>query len=41
MYNNEINIPSLLKIGSGKIAKIGKYLIDRNYTKIALFSVTV
>ena len=37
MNNKEINIPSLLKIGSGKIAKIGKYLIDRNFTQIALF----
>ena len=37
MNNKEINIPSLLKIGSGKIAKIGKYLIDRKFTEIALF----
>ena len=37
MNNREINIPSLLKIGNGKIAKIGKYLIDRNFTEIALF----
>ena len=37
MNNKEINIPSLLKIGNGKIAKIGKYLIDRNFTDIALF----
>ena len=35
--NKAINIPSLLKIGSGKIAKIGKYLCDRRYCKAALF----
>ncbi|MCL2144269.1 MAG: iron-containing alcohol dehydrogenase family protein [Endomicrobia bacterium] len=35
--NKEIRIPSLLKIGSGKIAKIGKYLYDRKYFKTALF----
>lgn len=37
MNNKEINIPSLLKIGSGKTSKIGKYLVDRNFTEIALF----
>lgn len=37
MNNKEINIPSLLKIGSGKISKIGKYLFDRNFIKVALF----
>lgn len=35
--NKEISIPSLLKIGSGKIAKIGKYLADRNFVKAAIF----
>lgn len=35
--NKEINIPSLLKIGRGKISKIGKYLSDRGYVKAALF----
>ena len=35
--NKEIRIPSLLKIGSGKLAKIGKYLYDRKYFKTALF----
>ena len=35
--NKEISIPSLLKIGSGKIAKIGKYLSDRNFIKAAIF----
>lgn len=35
--NKEINIPSLLKIGSGKISKIGKYLSDRNFVKAAIF----
>jgi glycerol-1-phosphate dehydrogenase [NAD(P)+] len=33
----EINIPSLLKIGHGKIHKIGKYLSDRKYMKVAIF----
>ncbi|MGB2579388.1 glycerol-1-phosphate dehydrogenase [NAD(P)+] [Elusimicrobium simillimum] len=35
--NKEINIPSLLKIDSGKIRKIGKYLSDRKFIKTALF----
>lgn len=35
--NKAINIPSLLKIGSGKIAKIGKYLSDRKFMKTAIF----
>ncbi|MCL1971515.1 MAG: iron-containing alcohol dehydrogenase family protein [Endomicrobia bacterium] len=35
--NKEISIPSLLKIGGGKLAKIGKYLYDRKYFKTALF----
>ena len=35
--NKAINIPSLLKIGSGKTAKIGKYLFDRKFFKTALF----
>ncbi len=35
--NKEISIPSLLKIGCGKTAKIGKYLFDRKYFKTALF----
>lgn len=33
----QINIPSLLKIGEGKLEKIGKYLSDRKYLKVALF----
>jgi len=37
MNNKEINIPTLLKIGDGKISKIGKYLSDRNFIKVALF----
>lgn len=37
MNNKEISIPSLLKIGSDKIFKIGKYLVDRNFIKVALF----
>ena len=35
--NRQINIPYLLKIGEGKIAKIGKYLFDKDMTEIALF----
>lgn len=35
--NKEISIPSLLKIGNGKLAKIGKYLYDRKYMKVSLF----
>lgn len=37
MKNKAINIPSLLKIGNGKINKIGKYLVDRKFMKVALF----
>ena len=37
MNNKEISIPSLLKIGDGKITKIGKYLVDRKFMKVALF----
>lgn len=33
----QINIPSLLKIGDGKLQKIGKYLSDRNYLNVAIF----
>lgn len=35
--NKQINIPYLLKIGSGKIVKIGKYLADKEMSSIALF----
>lgn len=35
--NRQINIPYLLKIGSGKIERIGKYLIDKGLSNIALF----
>ncbi len=35
--NKQINIPYLLKIGPGKIEKIGKYLIDKGMKNIALF----
>ena len=37
MTSRQINIPYLLKIGEGKIAKIGKYLFDKDMTGIALF----
>ena len=37
MTNRQINIPYLLKIGNGKIAKIGKYLFDKDMTEIAIF----
>jgi len=33
----EIRIPSLLKIGEGKLRKIGKYLYDRQFMKVVLF----
>lgn len=35
MTSRQINIPYLLKIGEGKIAKIGKYLFDKDMTGIA------
>lgn len=35
--NKQINIPYLLKIGEGKLAKVGKYLIDKNMVNIAVF----
>lgn len=35
--NKQINIPYLLKIGNGKIQKIGKYLVDKDMNNIALF----
>ena len=37
MTSRQINIPYLLKIVEGKIAKIGKYLFDKDMTGIALF----
>ncbi len=37
MINKAINIPALLKIGNGKLFKIGKYLFDRKFMKVALF----
>ncbi|MBO4644568.1 MAG: iron-containing alcohol dehydrogenase family protein [Alphaproteobacteria bacterium] len=35
--NKQIDIPYLLKIGEGKLAKIGKYLSDKEFGNIALF----
>lgn len=35
--NRQINIPYLLKIGYGKISRIGKYLIDKGLSNVALF----
>lgn len=35
--NKQINIPYLCKIGEGKFDKIGKYLTDKNFNRIALF----
>jgi len=35
--NRQINIPYLLKIGDGKLAKIGKYLYDKDMSDICLF----
>lgn len=35
--NKQIDIPYLLKIGEGKLAKIGKYVSDKELKNIALF----
>ena len=35
--NRQVDIPYLLKIGEGKIAKLGKYLYDKDMGAIALF----
>ncbi len=35
--NRQINIPYLLKIGYGKTARIGKYLVDKGLSNVALF----
>lgn len=35
--NKQINIPYLLKIGNGKIEKIGKYLVDKGFNNVAIF----
>lgn len=35
--NKQINIPYLLKIGDGKVKKIGKYLADKNLNNAAIF----
>ena len=35
--NKQINIPYLLKIGEGKLPKMGRYLVDKNFNNIALF----
>lgn len=35
--NKQINVPYLLKIGFAKVAKIGKYLSDKNMLNIAVF----
>lgn len=35
--SKQINIPYLLKIGSGKVKKIGKYLADKNLFNAAVF----
>lgn len=35
--NKQINIPYLLKIGEGKLPKLGKYLVDKDFNNIALF----
>ena len=35
--NRQISIPYLLKIGKGKVAKIGKYLRDKNMYDVAIF----
>jgi len=35
--NKQIEIPYLLKIGSGKTSRVGKYLADKAMTRIALY----
>jgi len=35
--NKQIEIPYLLKIGNGKTAKVGKYLLDKGLQRIALY----
>ncbi|MBR1778478.1 MAG: iron-containing alcohol dehydrogenase family protein [Alphaproteobacteria bacterium] len=35
--NKRIDVPYLLKIGEGKLAKIGKYLSDKEFENVALF----
>ena len=35
--NRQINIPYLMKIGNGKIRKIGRYLFDKDMLKVAVF----
>ena len=35
--NKQINIPYLLKIGNGKIKKIGKYLTDKNLNNAVIY----
>ncbi len=35
--NKQINIPYLLKIGEGKLAKLGKYLVDKDLMNVAVF----
>ncbi len=35
--NRQINIPYMVKIGYGKINRIGKYLIDKGMSNVALF----
>ncbi|MCL2008170.1 MAG: iron-containing alcohol dehydrogenase family protein [Treponema sp.] len=35
--SRQIQIPYLLKIGNGKISRVGKYLYDKNILKIALY----
>ena len=35
--NRQINIPYLVKIGYGKFGRIGKYLVDKGMSNIALF----
>lgn len=35
--NKQINIPYLLKIGEGKLAKMGKYLVDKSLLRVVIF----
>lgn len=37
ILNRQINIPYMVKIGYGKINRLGKYLIDKGMSNVALF----
>ena len=37
IINKQISIPYLVKIGPGKLKKVGKYLVDKGMLNIAVF----